>query len=256
MHVEDGGYHAEAVSRLADRDYPSAGDMYARAAWSILAEPRDGSSPFDEDEHGNVGAALREMFMSAVCYRVSGRGKRAGYRSTQGVAVSRDLAEAFASPVQRACLMEFVADFRAVSPDDEGYRDAYERAAASYRSAVDGDTQPTSVSTTGLFMSASAGIKQIARTLADGEIAVEWEDLHGPDPSESGEFLARRAEYKLQRLPGLLERVTEEGFLAAPRGSTEYATDHHRCPECGSEDVNWVAESVLCLRCSRPMEEQ
>jgi hypothetical protein len=254
MHVEDDGYHTEAVSYLADRDYVSAGDSYTRAGWSILAEPQRGKSPFGKDEHGYVGRALQELFLSALCYRIVGHDKRAKSRSRQGAAVSEDLAESFGSPVQKACLREFVADFRTVSPDRDGYREEYKRAARSYKSAVDKNTQPQSVSTTALFRSASEGIKQIGRTLANGEIAIEWEDLHGPDPSEPGEFLAHRAKYKLQRLPSLIDGVLEEGFLAAPRGSTEYSTDHHRCPECGSEDVNWVADTVLCLRCSRHTE--
>lgn len=256
MHVSDGGHHAEAVSHLADRDYVSAGNSYARAGWSILAEPRSGRSPFDEDERGYVGRALQEMFLSAVCYRVVGDDGRARSRSEEGASVSEDLAESFASPVQEACLKEFVADFRTVSPGGEGYRGEYEEAAESYRSATDDGTDAQTVSTTVLFRSASEGIKQMGRTLADGEIAVGWEDLHGPDPSDAGDFLAHRAEYKLQRLPSLVDGVVEEGFLAAPRGSTEYGTDHHRCPECGSEDVNWVGDTVLCLRCSRRTEPQ
>jgi hypothetical protein len=256
MHVNDDGHHKEAVLCLADRDYASAGDSYARAGWSILSEPRSGRSPFDEDDHGYVGRSLQEMFMSAVCYRIAGQNRRARSRSECGVAVSEDLAESFASPVQRACLKEFVADFRVVSPDGERYRDAYEEAAESYRSAVDEATEVQTVSTTALFRAASEGMKQMGRTLENGEIAVEWQDLHGPDPSDAGDFLAHRARYKLQRLPSLVDGVIEEGFLAAPRGSTEYNTDHHRCPECGSEDVNWVADTVLCLRCSGRTEPQ
>jgi DNA-directed RNA polymerase subunit RPC12/RpoP len=50
--------------------------------------------------------------------------------------------------------------------------------------------------------------------------------------------------------------VVETGYLAAPRGTTEYDTDHHRCPACGSTDVNWAGDDVLCLRCSAVAEEQ
>jgi hypothetical protein len=110
--------------------------------------------------------------------------------------------------------------------------------------------------TTPLFEAAAAPIKQVARGPANGEIAVKWEDLHGPDPSEPGAFLAHRARYKRQRFPSLVERVVDDGLLAAPRGTTEYSTDHHRCPHCDSTDVNWVADSTLCLRCSRPTEPQ
>jgi len=192
--------------------------------------------------------------MSAVCYRIAGQDGRAESRSAQGVAVSEDLMETFASPVQEACLKEFVADFHAVVGEPE--RDEYASAAESYASVVDEDTQPQSVATKPLFNASAAPIKQLGRSLSNGEIAVKWEDLHGPDPSDPGEFLRHRAAYKSQRFPSLVEGVVEEGFLAAPRGTTEYSNDHHRCPECGSCDVNWVADSVLCLRCSRPMKKQ
>jgi len=255
VHANDNDHNADAVSALADRDYVAAGDSYTRAAWSILEEPRDGKSPFEEDERGYVGVALQEMVLSAVCYRVAGRDDRAESRSAQGIAVSEDLMRTFASPVQKACLEEFVADLHAVLGDERA-KGAYESTAESYASAVGDSAEPQSVATTALFRAAAAPAKQLGRSLSDGEIAVDWDDLHGPDPSEPARFLGHRAVHKQKRFPSLIEGVVSEGFLAAPRGTTEYATDHHRCPECGSEDVNWVADSVLCLRCSRPTEPQ
>lgn len=92
--------------------------------------------------------------------------------------------------------------------------------------------------------------------MADGEIAIAWEDLHGPDPSDPGRFLAHRARYKRQRFPELVERVVADGHLAAPRGTTEYGNATYRCPACAATDVNWVAGQTLCLRCSTPMAER
>jgi hypothetical protein len=86
--------------------------------------------------------------------------------------------------------------------------------------------------------------------------AVFVDPYRGGQLLQHGAFLAARPTYKRQRFPGLLERVTEAGVLAAPRGTTEYSTDHHRCPDCGSTDVNWAAGNTLCMRCSRPTAEQ
>jgi DNA-directed RNA polymerase subunit RPC12/RpoP len=51
-------------------------------------------------------------------------------------------------------------------------------------------------------------------------------------------------------------RVIEARSLAASRGTTEYDNANFRCPECGSTDVNWVAERTLCMRCSSRMERR
>ena len=255
MHTNDGGHVADAVSALSTREYERAGDEYSRAAWRVLAEPRDGQTPFAADERGYVGVAVQYLLTGAICYRVAGRDSRATHRGVEGVAVARDLQNALSQPVQRACLDELIADCR-VAGGLDGVAAAYEAAADAYRAAGDSVESPQAIATTPLFEAAATPIKQIARSLADGEIAIKWEDLHGADPSATGDFLAHRSTYKQQRFASLLEQAIEKKFLAAPRGTTEYATDHHRCPDCGSTDVNWVADSVLCLRCSRPTDPQ
>jgi len=116
-------------------------------------------------------------------------------------------------------------------------------------------TAPRRRTTTPLFEAAAATIKQVARGQANGEIAVEWADLHGPDPSRPGDFLAHRARFKKQRFAGLVEKAVADGHLAAPRGTTEYGNETRRCPNCGSNDVNWAGTDVLCMRCSTPTEE-
>jgi len=255
MSAEDGDYLTAAVAALADRSYEAAGDAYTRAAWRGLAEPREGRSPFDADEKGWVGGALGRLATAAVAYRVAGQAPRAKRRSVEGVAIARDLGIALDHPVQAACLDEFVADFRAVGGLDDP-EDAYREAAAAYRDAAEAIEDPREWATTPLFEGAAGAIRQVARGLAGGEIAVGWEDLHGDDPGDPGAFLAARATYKRQRFPGLIERAVEEGRLAAPRGTTAYDTDAHRCPDCGSTDVNWVADNTLCLRCSAHTERR
>jgi len=255
MHTNDGGHFAVAVAELSERRYEAAGDAYSRAGWAVLADPRDDHAPFDADDRGVVGDALRHLLTAALCYRVAGRSARATRRATAGIAVAGDLAATMATPVQAACFDEFAADFR-VAGGLDGAGDAYGAAAEAYRTAVDETTDAKTVSATSLFLAAAAPAQQLARTLDNGEIAIDWEDLHGDDPADPGAFLASRAEYKQQRFSSLVDGCVADGVLAAPRGTTEYATDHHECPACGSRDVNWVADSTLCLRCSRPTEPQ
>ena len=244
-----------AIGALAAREYERAGDEYTRAGWCILADPHEGQDTFTPDEKGWVGVGLGHLVTAAVAYRVAGRRSRATRRAVAGVATARDLEHALDHPVQHACLREVVADFR-VAGDLDGVTDAYADAAAAYESAAEAVEDPQAWGTTPLFSNAATPLQQVARGLADGEIAVQWEDLHGDDPADPGAFLAHRATYKRQRFPGLVEQAVADGHLAAPRGTTAYATDSHRCPSCDATDVNWVGDSTLCLQCSRPTAER
>jgi len=255
MHTEHGSHRDTAIEALAAREYERAGDAYARAGWRVLADPRDGVSPFAADDKGWVGGGLQYLVTSALAYRVAGRETRATRRAVAGVAVARDLENGLDQPAQHACLAEFVADCRVAGGlDDAGA--AYEEAAAAYLDAAATTEQPQALATSPLFEAAAAPIRQVARGPADGEIAVDWDDLHGDDPAQPGRFLAARPAYKRQRFPGLVGRMVEDRYLAVPRGTTEYDNDRYRCPECGSSDVNWAGGGVYCLRCSTPMAEQ
>jgi hypothetical protein len=253
MSTQDGGHRKAAVGALAAREYARAGDEYTRAGRRVLADPRPGRDPFAPDEQGWVGDGVCHLVTGALAYRVAGRDGRAVHRGVEGAAVARDLTDALDRPVQRACLTEFVADCR-VAGGLEGVADAYDEAAEAYEdTAVD---DPRRWTTTPLFEAAATPLQQVARGLADGEIAVTWEDLHGRDPANPGAFLAHRARYKKRRFPGLVERAVDRGHLAAPRGTTEYDNASYRCPACGSTDVNWTADRTLCLRCSTPVERR
>lgn len=242
-----------AVSALAGREYLAAGDAYTRAGRRHLADPRPDQDldPFAPDPKGWVGAGLADLCLAALCYRLAGRDSRATYRGVEGAAAARDLRTVFEEPVQRACLTEFVADCQ-VAGGLEGADAVYEDAASRYEADPVGD--PVAWATTPLFESANLPIKQVARGPADGEIAVGWDDLHGPDPNDPSPYLAYRARYKARRFPELITTVLREGYLAAPRGTTEYGNDVFTCPDCGSNDVNWTGDEVLCMRCSTPME--
>ena len=255
MSTNDGGHRDTAIDALAHREYETAGDEYTRAGRRVLADPRPDIGPFEADEKGWTGIGLGYLAVAGVCYRLCGLSKRATHRSVEGIAVARDLENALQHPVQGACLLEFVADFRLIGGMD-GVESAYETAETAYETAADRIDQPQTWGTTPLFEAAAAPIKQVGRSLEDGEIAIKWETLHGSDPARPGPFLGARPAYKRQRFPSMLEQLLEEGFLAAPRGTTAYNTDQHYCPNCGSTDVNWVANSTLCLRCSRPVEPQ
>jgi hypothetical protein len=253
--MADDEHYGAAVDAVAAREYDAAGERYARSAWATLADPRPDQGPFDGDEKGWVGKGVVRFVTAAVAHRVAASPERATHRGVEGAAVARDLRAALDHPAQRACLAEIVADCRAAAGMD-GVDAAYEDAADAYREAAGDVDDPQTWATTPLFQAAAAPLKQVARGPADGEIAVTWEALHGDDPAEAGAFLAHRATYKRQRFPAAVGRVVDDGVLAAPRGTTAYGTDHHRCPACGSTDVNWVADATLCLRCSHPMDQR
>ncbi|WP_280588244.1 hypothetical protein [Halorubrum sp. Boch-26] len=253
MNTQDGGHHDAAVDALAAREYETAGDRYTRGGRRVLADPREGLDPFAPDEKGWIGQGLQQLLAATVAYRVAGVDARATQRAVEGIAATRDFQRVLDAPGQGACLAEFVADFR-VAGGLDGAGPAYDDAAERYAAAGDDIDSPQALATTPLFGAAAATIKQVARGQANGEIAVQWEDLHGPDPARPGDFLAHRARLKKQRFAGLVEKAVADGHLAAPRGTTEYGNETHRCPNCGSNDVNWAGTEVLCMRCSTPTE--
>lgn len=253
MSSAHGDYYEHAVLALADRKYERAGDAFARAGWDTLATPRANQSPFDADEKGWIGKGLRDHLTSALCYRVGESPTRAASRGTELSAIGTDLQTALEHPAQQACLQELVADARLAGGLD-GASSAYRDAADSYRSAAESVEDPKYWATTPLFEAIARPLQQVARSTANGEVAVAWDDLHGSDPATPGEFLASRATFKRQRFRSLLESVVKDGYLAAPRGTTEYNSGSYRCPNCEATDVNWVADSVLCMRCSTPLE--
>ena len=252
MSVETGGHRETAIGAVAERQYERAGDEYTRAGWHILAELRDGQDPFEADEKGWVGRGLRSLATATVAYRVAGVDHRPTHRAVEGIALARDLQSVLDAPAQNACLLEFVADFRALGGMDD-VSEAYDDAETAYMDAGADVASPQTAGMTPLFEAAAGTLKQVARSTADGEIAVAWEDLHGSDPESPGRFLAHRARFKRQRFPTLIQQVVEDGYLAAPRGTTEYGSANYICPNCDSSDTNWTSNNTVCLRCSTPM---
>ena len=253
MNTQDGGHYDAAVDALAAREYDAAGNRYTRGGRRVLADPRADLDPFGPDEKGWVGQGVAQLLLGTLAYRVAGADGRATQRAVEGIAVARDLETGLDAPAQRACFAEFVADFR-VAGGLDGADDAYDAAAERYEAAAGDVDSPQAVATTPLFEAAALPITQVARGQANGEIAIKWEDLHGSDPSRPGDFLAYRARFKQRRFAGLVEKAVADGHLAAPRGTTEYGNETHRCPNCGANDVNWAGTDVLCMRCSTPTE--
>ncbi|MDY6819180.1 MAG: hypothetical protein SVG88_11005 [Halobacteriales archaeon] len=245
---------ATAIDALVARDYERAGDEYTRVAWQRLATPRGNRSPFAPDDRGWVGRGLAHLLQAGITYRIADREDRAGHRGAEGVAIAEDLEHSLTQPVQHACLKEIAGDFRVVGGMADA-KAAYEPAIAAYEAAADSIEDPREPATSPLFESAVAPLKQVGRSVENGEIAVDWSDLHGSDPARSGAFLTARPRYKRRRFPSLLTQAISAGYLAAPRGSTEYNNHIYRCPACGSNDINYVEDHVLCLRCSTPVDE-
>ena len=255
MNTRDGGHYDAAVDAVAAREYGTAGNRYTRGGRRVLADPREDLDPFAPDDKGWIGQGLGHLLTATVAYRVAGEDARATQRAVEGIATTRDFQGVLEAPGQDACLAEFVADFR-VAGGLDGASEVYNEAMERYTTAADAVDSPQALATTPLFEAAAATIKQVARGQANGEIAIQWEDLHGSDPSQPGEFLAHRAQFKKQRFAGLVKRTVTSGHLAAPRGTTEYNNETHRCPNCGSNDVNWAGTGVLCMRCSTPTERR
>ncbi|MFC7072587.1 hypothetical protein ACFQJ7_17355 [Halovenus rubra] len=255
MSPQTNDHFDRGVAAIAKRRYEKAGDAFARAGWQTLATPRPDQTPFGADEKGWVGTGIRYHLTSALCYRVAEAENRAGHRAKETAAVAADLQTGLTHPAQQACLQELVADAKLAGGLND-VADSYREATDAYHEAAEAVDDPQYRSTTPLFQAATVPLQQVARSTANGEIAISWEDLHGTDPTTPGQFLAKRTAFKRQRFPSLLSSVLESGYLAAPRGTTEYNNATYQCPNCGSSDVNWVGDSTLCMRCSTPLEPQ
>lgn len=235
-----------AIRALSRAEYTAAGDDYTLAAYGGLSglEGRRREA-FDPDAHGWVGYPLAALFLAGVCYRVAGADDRARNRAGQGILVASDQRDhVLDHPVERAACHEWVGDFRSVAGDADRADAAYGRALDGY-AAADPDA-PAQWTTRPLLQPGTDVVRQLSRP-----DDLDWGDLHGSGGTDA---LAHRIRFKRSRLRSLVGARVDEGHLFAPRGSTEYGVDGFRCPECGANDVNYVAETVLCLRCNASVE--
>ena len=235
-----------AIRYLSDGSYADAGDAYTLAAYGGLSglEGRRREA-FDPDARGWVGYPLAALLLAGVCYRIAGRDDRARNRAGQGILVVGDQRDhVLDHAVERAACHEWVGDFRTVAGDADRDTSAYDRAVDGY-AAADPDS-PAEWTTRPLLQAGTDALLQLSRP-----DDLDWGDLHGSSGSNA---LGHRARFKRSRLRSLVGTRVDDGRLFAPRGSTEYGVDEFRCPDCGANDVNYVAETVLCLRCNAAVE--
>jgi hypothetical protein len=247
----EGSHRDAGITALVDRRFDRAGDRYSQAAYAELAEREGkGRDTFDPEGRGWVGYALGALAVSAVAYRVAGADDRARNRALQGALIAVDQRDHVRSDVLAAGCQEFVGDFRAIAGKQEAAGKAYDRAAAAYENADLGEDDPLDWSTAPLLHAAADTIAHLSRNTS---AAVEWDDLHGSDPS-TVEYLAHRPRFRKRRMPAVLRAVDEAGRLHPPRGTTEHNSDDWVCPDCSTNEVNWIGGEVVCLDCSTRLD--
>jgi hypothetical protein len=243
---DDLEHRDRAIRALADGRTAGAGDEYTLAAYGELSGHEGRlSAAFDPDGRGRIGYPLAALFLAGACYRIAGADSRARNRSGQGILVVGDQREhVLDHAVERAACHEWVGDFRMLVGDAERASAAYDRAADAYAEAA--PDRPAEWTARPFLQPNTDVVLQLSRP-----DDLDWGDVHGADGSDA---LSRRLQFKRSRFRSLLEARVDEGRLFAPRGSTEYGVDTFRCPDCGAHDVNYVARTVLCLRCNAEVD--
>ncbi len=229
-----------AIRTLGEDDYRAAADAYVLGAYGTFA----GYEGFRRDmfaDRTEAGTGICHLARAAVCGRIAGDEARARNHAVQGALVAADL-RGRRDGVDAAACDELVGHCRAVVDDRDRASDAYDRAAAGYDAADPDD--PGGATTRPLLQ---AGTDLLTHLSRPDDVA--WDDIHGT----GGDALARRVQFARSRLSEMVAARVEAGRLHAPRGSTEYGTDY-RCPDCGANDVNYVADAVICLRCDTHIE--
>lgn len=246
MPSTDGCDHRDsAILELAEPNYHRAGDAYTHAAYGELAgQEYRHREALDSAAQGWAGYGLEMLFFAGVSYRIAGEDGRAENRAVQGRTIAADQRDAVLDgTVDQGAADEFVGDFHVLAGESDAAAAAYDRAAERYEAADLDD--PAGATTRPLLQAGTDLLLQLSRP-----DDVTWDDIHGT----GSDALARRVRFRRTRLPALLEARVDAGRLHPPRGSTEYNTNFE-CPDCGSTDVNYVADAVLCLRCASVIEE-
>ena len=235
------GAKERAVRRLAEEDYTKAGEAYSTAAREGLSGHGSAThAAYERRDRSAAGRSLTHFARAAVCHRVAGESDRAEKSSREGVAVAEELRDhVLTNGVERAACDEFVGDLLSVVGDGRN-SEAYERAKDGYEQA---DPEDRASETGRPFL--QAGTELIAHVSRPDDVG--WEEVHG---SGGGDALERRVRTKSAHVESFAEERVRESKLHAPRGSTEYNTGRYACPDCGSDDVNYIAGTTLCLRCS------
>ena len=236
--------HADrAIRATATAAWQTAGRQYTLAAYGTLAGHEGFRREAFDAERPSAGRAVCHLVRAGLCYRLAGVEDAARNRAMQGALVAVDQ-KRVRDGVDAAACDELLGHCRSLAGDDERATEAYDRAAEGYAAAAVDD--PAGATTRPLLQAGTDLVTHLSRPDDVG-----WDDIHGT----GSDALARRVRFVRSRVRELLAARVEEGMLYAPRGSTEYGVDRFTCPDCGSHDVNYVAETVLCLRCNSVTEE-
>jgi hypothetical protein len=237
--------HADrAIRALAEESWQTAGEQYTLAAYGTLAGHEGFRREAFDAERPSAGTGICHLLRAGACYRLADDADTARNRAMQGALVAVDQSR-LREGVDRAACDELLGHCRSLAGDEERASDAYDRAAEGYAAADVDD--PAGATTRPLLQAGTDLVTQLSRP-----DDVAWDDIHGT----GGDALARRVRFVRSRVRELVDARARDEKLYAPRGSTEYGVRRFTCPGCGSHDVNYVAEAVLCLRCNAVIEER
>jgi len=244
--ADDADPRDRAIHALGAERYDVAAKAYTTAARATLAgHGPSGFSAYEAVDRSRAGSALAAFATAAVCHRIAGAEARAAAPVAEGIVVAGELRDhVLETPVERAACHEFIGDLRAVVDDGERAEAAYDRAGRAYEAL---DLDAPAAETGRPFL--QAGTELLTHLSRPDDLS--WDDIHGGGGDDA---LTRRVAVKRSRTRSITRARVEDGKLHAPRGSTEYRTGRFECPACGSDDVNYVAETTLCLRCSTPTD--
>lgn len=236
--------HADhAVRATATADWQTAGDQYTLAAYGTLAGHEGFRREAFDGDRPSAGTAICHLVRAGLCYRLAGVETAARNRAMQGALVAVDQ-KRVRDGVDAAACDELLGHCRSLAGDAERATEAYDRAAAGYEAAAVDD--PAGATTRPLLQAGTDLVTHLSRPNDVG-----WDDIHG----NGSDALSRRVRFVRTRVRELMAARVDDGKLYAPRGSTEYGVGRFTCPACGSHDVNYVGETVLCLRCNAVTEE-
>jgi hypothetical protein len=247
---EDIDHYDRAIRALGRERFDAAAQRYVLAAYATLSGHEGfGRHAFQDDDPGWVGEPLAYLALAGVCERITGRDGRAANRTAQGALIAQDQrAYVLDHPVRVASCHELEGDLHTIGGREEKAQESYDRALEVYRSHEPDEDEPTPARWT-TEHPLQAGTDLVAQLTRPGRVT--WDDLHGSDPDRA---LVNRATFRRNRMRSVVADRVESGKLHAPRGSTEFNTGRYECPACGSDDINFVADTVLCVRCSTPTE--
>jgi hypothetical protein len=238
------GHADRAIRATATAEWMTAGDQYTLAAYGTLSGHEGFRREAFDDERTSAGTAICHLVRAGLCYRLAGGDSAARNRAMQGALVAVDQRRV-RDGVDAAACDELLGHCRSLSGETERASEAYDRAAAGYQAADVDD--PAGATTRPLLQAGTDLVTHLSRPDDVG-----WDDIHGT----GSDALSRRVRFVRSRVREILAARVEDGKLYAPRGSTEYGVSRFTCPDCGSHDVNYVAETVLCLRCNSVTEER